>query len=86
MNLCDGWDFGPIVEKCGNVAMAFPHFFVEKFHTVSTLSTPLFFMPKTIPACISTIYNFSEKVGTQIALLLVSLPRNGDTTRRLNKK
>lgn len=62
---------GPRPHLWGSVEMPRwprPHFFVEKFHTISTLSTPMFFVLKPFSHYVSTTYEIMPKVGTQIVI------------------
>ena len=65
---CQDGASSPPMGKCGDATVASPHFFVEKFHTVSTLSTPPFFVPKPFSHYVSTTYEIIPKVGTQIVI------------------
>lgn len=63
-----GWGLVPTYGEVWKCHGGISTLFVEKFHTISTLSTPPFFVPKPFSYYVSTTYEIMPKVGTQIVI------------------
>lgn len=67
-----GWGLVPTygeVWRChGGISTLFCRKIPHYFHTISTLSTPPFFVPKPFSCYVSTTYEIMPKVGTQIVI------------------
>lgn len=63
-----GWGIVPTYGEVWRCHSGISTLFCRKFHTISTLSTPPFFVPKPFYHYVSTTYEIMPKVGTQIAI------------------